>query len=162
MKIGIMSDSHDNLSKLGEAVQKMQFVDAVIHCGDLCAPFVVKQLGEGFKNIPIHIVWGNNEGDPFRIAQVASQYDHVHLHGEIAKIELGGLRIAVNHFPEIASDLADSGHYDLVCYGHDHTLHEEQRGECLLLNPGELMGMNGRSTVAVYDTELHRVEVIEL
>ena len=81
MRIGIMSDSHDNIEKLGEAIQKLHSVDAVIHCGDLCAPFVVKRLGEGLKDSPIHIVWGNNEGDPFRIAQVASQYNHVHLHG---------------------------------------------------------------------------------
>lgn len=162
MRIGIISDSHDNIWKLAEAISHLQTVDAVIHCGDLCAPFVVKHLGEGLKGIPIHIVWGNNEGDPFRIAQVAAQFDHVHLHGEVAKLELDGVRIAVNHFPEIAIDMADSGNYDVVCYGHDHTAHEEYKGECLLLNPGELLGMNGSSTLAIYDTGTRTSERITL
>jgi putative phosphoesterase len=162
MRIGIISDSHDNIWKLDEAIKHLATVDAVIHCGDLCAPFVVKQLAEGLEEIPIHIVWGNNEGDPFRIARVASQYDHVHLHAELAKLELGGIQIAVNHFPEIASDLADSGKYDLVCYGHDHTAHMENKGKCLLLNPGELMGMNGRSSLAIYDTESKQAEFLDL
>ena len=162
MRIGILSDSHDNIWKLSSAFEKLSNVDAVIHCGDLCAPFVVKRMAEGMDGVPIHIVWGNNDGDPFRISSVASNYDHVHLHGLMAKLELGGIRIGVNHYPEIANDLADSGNYDLVCYGHDHTAHQERRGTCILINPGELMGMNGRSTLAIFDSASLEVEFIEL
>jgi putative phosphoesterase len=162
MRIGILSDSHDNIWKLEEAIKHLATVDAVIHCGDLCAPFVVKRMAEGLDGIPIHIVWGNNDGDPLRISQVASNYSNIQLHGETAKLILNGIKIAINHYPEIALDIADSGNFDLVCYGHDHTAHQEQRGSCLLLNPGELMGMKGRSTIAIYDTVTHKVEMIDL
>ena len=162
MRIGILSDSHDNIWKLSEAIQHLVTVDVVIHCGDLCAPFVVKRMAEGLGEIPIHIVWGNNDGDQLRISRIASNHANIQLHGELAKLELEGIRIAVNHYPEIASDLADSGNFDLVFYGHDHTANQEQRGSCLLLNPGELMGMKGRSTIAIYDSATKKVEMIDL
>jgi hypothetical protein len=162
MRIGILSDSHDNIWKLSEAIKHLVTVDAVIHCGDLCAPFVVKRLGEGLPDIPIHIVWGNNDGDPHRISRVAMNYSNMNLHGEVAKLEIGDLKIGVTHYPEIAAEFADSGNFDLVCYGHDHTAFQEQIGNCLLLNPGELMGMNGHSTLAIYDSQARQAEMIEL
>ncbi len=144
------------------AIEHFSGVQAVIHCGDLCAPFMVKRLGEGLAGIPIHVVWGNNDGDQFTIAKVASDYEHVRLHGQVAHLELEGVRVAVSHYPEIAGDLADSGNYELVCYGHDHTAHQEWRDDCLLLNPGELMGMNGHSTIAIVEIPTMEVELVEL
>jgi putative phosphoesterase len=162
MILGILSDSHDNIWKLAEAMPHLQSTDAVIHCGDLCAPFIAKRLGEGLGDIPVHIVWGNNDGDPLSISRVAARYTNLQLHGQLAKFELEGLRIAVNHYPEIASGLAVSGNFDLVCYGHDHTAYEGRHGDCFLLNPGELMGMNGRSTLAIFDCGSGDVRWIEL
>jgi putative phosphoesterase len=162
VRIGILSDTHDNIWKLDEAMLHINNVDAVIHCGDLCAPFIVKRMGEGLPGIPIHIVWGNNDGDPLAISRVASNHSHVHLHGQAAKLDIDGLKVGVNHYPEIATEFADSGNFDLVCYGHDHTAHQERRGDCLLLNPGEVMGKNGQSTLAIYNRETDQVEMIEL
>ena len=84
---------------------------------------------------------------------MASAYPNIQLQGEVARIEIDGVRIGVNHYPEIAGDLARSGSYDLVCFGHDHTAYKGMEGSCLLLNPGELMGMNGRSTIAVVELQ---------
>ena len=70
--------------------------------------------------------------------------------------------MAVNHYPEVGRALAESGKYDLVCYGHDHMKHEERMGETLLVNPGEIMGMNGPSTLAIYDTETNLVQWVEI
>ena len=52
--------------------------------------------------------------------------------------------------------------YQLVCYGHDHKLHEERVGDCLLMNPGELMGIHGRSTMAMVDTSDLSVRWVDL
>ena len=54
-----------------------------------------------------------------------------------------------------------SGNYDLVCFGHDYSAHEERIGNTLLQNPGELMAMNGCSTLAIYKTKKQQVEWIE-
>jgi putative phosphoesterase len=160
MLIAVVSDSHDNIWKFDSALAQMNEVDALIHCGDLCSPFMVKKLGEALGGRPSHIVWGNNDGDVRLICQIASQYEQIFLHGDFAHLELDGLRIAVNHYPEIARGLAATGTYHLVCYGHDHTAHQSLVGDCVLLNPGELMGMYGESTYALFNTVSREVEII--
>jgi putative phosphoesterase len=161
MRIGIISDSHDNVWRLDEAIQHLKTVDLVLHCGDLISPFMVHRLAKGLASIPIHTVWGNNDGDKLTVARIAQNYPAFTIHGEFAELEIDGCRIAINHYPEIARGLAHSGKYDLVCYGHDHTAFEDQIGQTILLNPGEVMGMNGRSTLAFFDIKMRRVEFIE-
>jgi uncharacterized protein len=162
MRIAILSDTHDNIWRLDRALSRMGEADLLIHCGDLCSPFVAKHLGEGAPGRPIHIVWGNNDGDPRMILRVASSYPEIQIHGPFAELELGDLRIGVNHYPEIARPLAASGRYDLVCYGHDHTAHESRVGGCVLLNPGELMGLQGKATFAWFDTATREVRFQEV
>ena len=158
MHIAIVSDIHDHRRHLGQALAQVSDADALICCGDLCSPFIVVQFGEGFAG-PIHVVFGNNDGDLFRITQQASRFDQMTLHGEFAELTLGGKRIAVNHFPEIAAALAASDRYDLVCYGHDHRHVITTVGATLLVNPGEVYGgLTGSATYAVYDTATGRAE----
>ncbi len=162
MKIAFLSDSHDNIWKLEEALIYLKAADSVIHCGDLCSPFMLRILAEGIEGTPAHIVFGNNDGDTFLISKVAAGYSNIHLHGQMAELELDGVHIAVNHYPRIGRALALSRQYDLVAYGHDHTAHEEQVGDCLLLNPGELMGMKGRSSLALFDTANRKIDWVDL
>jgi putative phosphoesterase len=161
MRIAVLSDSHDNIWKLAEAMPHMAAADVVLHCGDLIAPFVIKRLDTGLPDKPVHIVWGNNDGDKRLLSLFAAESGHIQIHGDFAELELDGLKVAINHYPEIGRALARSGEYDLVCYGHDHTAHGERVGKTLLLNPGELMGMHGRSTLAVFDTGTREVEWID-
>jgi putative phosphoesterase len=162
MQIAILSDSHDNIWKLSAAMPYLAAADAVIHCGDLIAPFMIIRLIKGTGSKPVHIVWGNNDGDKGLIAEVAAEGKNIHLHGDFASLDLDGLKIAVNHYPKIARTLAEAGSYDVICYGHDHTAHEEWIGNTLLLNPGELMGLQGRSTIALLDTKTRTVEFVEI
>ena len=162
MKIAVISDSHDNIWKLAEAMPFLVQTDVVLHCGDLISPFMIKRLAEGLGGIPVHLVWGNNDGDKNLLKKLARESGSITIHGDFASLEIDGKKIAINHYPEIARREAESGKYDLVCYGHDHTAHNEMIGKTLLLNPGELMGMNGRSTLAIYDTQSEEIEWIEL
>jgi len=162
MLIGVLSDTHDNVWKLDAALPHLQQAQVVLHCGDLCSPFMVRRLATGLAPRPVHLVWGNNEGDRLAIARVAEGFPNITLHGQVARLELDGLRVAVNHYPDLAADLAASGRYDLVCYGHDHQAHLGMEQDCTLLNPGELMGLNGRSSCALFDSESHDVRWIDL
>jgi putative phosphoesterase len=157
MRITVCSDIHDNIWVLERALPGLQRADLLVFCGDFCAPFTLVQLAEGFRG-PIHVVWGNNDGDRWLLTRQAGRFPQVVLHGELADIELGGRRIAATHFPEIAQGLARSGTYDWVCHGHDHTAREETIGQTRLLNPGELMGRFGASTLAVVDLNSASVE----
>ena len=76
-------------------------------CGDLCSTFIVDRLGAGFSG-PIHIVFGNNDGDRFRITVRAQAHPHIHLYGELARLDRGGLRVAVVHYDDIGEELAAS------------------------------------------------------
>lgn len=140
MKIAILSDIHDNIWYLSAALTNLQAAELLICCGDLCSPFVVSLLASGFADRPVHIVFGNNDGDLFRIARVASRYPHIHLQGELFEAEIDGKRIAANHYDQIAAGLAHSGKYDLVCYGHNHHYQIEKVGQTLAINPGAIMG----------------------
>lgn len=162
MKLVILSDTHDNIWAFDQAVGAISEGQAVLHCGDLCAPFMIPRLAEAANGSPVHIVWGNNDGDKRLLMVQANKFDNVHIHGELAELEFDGVRVAVNHYPEIGRALASGETYDLVCYGHDHTAHHETIGQTHLLNPGEIMGLNGRRTLAVFNTESRTVNYVEL
>src|SRR3990170_3692640 len=161
MRLVVMSDSHDNIWKLDRAGEAIVSAEGGIHCGVIGSPFMVRRLGGWAGDRPVHVVWGNNDGDPLLISKVAAGFPSMQLHGQLAEVELGGLRVAVNHYPVIARGLARSGDYDLVCYGHDHIRHEGKEGECLLLNPGELMGLKGPSSLALVETVGREVSWLE-
>jgi len=160
MKIAIVSDIHDNVWSLKAALLQLSDAAVLLCCGDLCSPFVVGLMAEAFQG-PIHLVEGNNEGDWRRISQVAGKFPHVQLHGEFFEGEIDGKSVAINHYPDIALPLAQSGKYDLVCYGHDHRFSIARREGTLTLNPGALLGYDPVSkqdipaTFILYDSQLH-------
>ena len=170
MRIAILSDIHDNVWKLDAALDAALDADALICCGDLCSPFIVHQMGRGFPK-PIHIVFGNNDGDLFRITANARRYEHIRIHGELFRGEFDGRQFAVNHYDNIARALAASGEFDVVCYGHNHVYDVTRAGRTLAINPGAIMGAKfaadgGRSDVAstfvIYDTADGGVERLEV
>lgn len=162
MSIAIISDIHDNIPKLRTAFATMKGIDVVVCCGDLCSPFIIKELAQGFGG-PIHIVFGNNDGDRYRIAEGAKKYPSVHIHGEFAELEFRGRTMAVNHFDNLGRAMAGSQHYDVVCFGHNHRFEISQQGKTLVINPGEIYGLlTGDSTYAVYDPATHRATRVDV
>lgn len=162
MRIAVLSDIHDNIWKLARLLEQVQGeADVLIFCGDFCAPFTLRQIAEGFTG-PIHVVFGNNDGDPLLLSQVASTFRHVTLHGPFAEVDLDGRRVAVTHYPQIGKALLKSGLYDLVCYGHSHGAEVVREGRTVGINPGEVMGRFGRSTYGLYDTASGEAEIREV
>jgi len=158
MKVAILSDIHDNIWKLETLLKDLE-ADVLLFCGDFCAPFTLAQIAEGFGG-PAHVVFGNNDGDQFLLAQVAARFPHVTLHGDFAELEVDGRRVAVTHYPQIGRALAQGGIYDLVCHGHSHERVVEQAGQTLRVNPGEVMGRFGLSTYGLYDTATGQAEIV--
>ncbi len=170
MRIAILSDIHDNVWKLASALDAVQSADAMICCGDLCSPFIVHQLARGFSR-PIHIIFGNYDGDLFRITKNAAAYKHIRIHGEWFRGELEGKRFAANHYDNIACAVAASGEFDVVCYGHNHVYSVTRTGRTLALNPGSIMGAtfaadgsrtDVSSTFIVYDTSADSARGFEI
>lgn len=164
MRIAVVSDIHDHIHNLRAVLERLQAAELLLCPGDLCAPFMVDELADGFDG-PVHVVFGNNDGDTYRIAGAAGERKTVTLHGEFGTLppeEAGGARVALHHFPDVGRRLADGAAFDLVCYGHSHEWEVGREGGTLYVNPGEVMGRLGPVTAALVDTTAGEVERIEI
>jgi uncharacterized protein len=164
MLIGLMSDSHDNIQGVKDALRAFskRGIKLVLHAGDM--------IGSGncytFEGcgMEIKLVYGNNDGDREGLmknfASVGGQYL-----GDFGEVEAGGLKIALLHGTDepVVEALVRSEIYDVVVRGHNHQRSVERHGKTLLINPGEIWGhFTGLRSVAVLDTDSLEVEVIEL
>lgn len=159
MNIAVFSDSHDQIAHLKAALSAANQAGAtmILHCGDLCAPFMLDRMGRDFQGA-IHVVFGNSDGDGRMLQTIASKYPQIALHGIYAEVEASGRFLAMIHYPEPAKRIAQSGQFDLVVYGHNHAKHVENITKAsgstgILANPGELLGMQGPPTWGLYDTD---------
>ncbi len=160
MKLGVMSDSHDNIPQIERAVALFNDigVDFVAHAGDFISPFAIAPLAD--LNCRVVGVFGNNDGERVIIAQRFEAIGEVH--PNIANVTVGHRKIAIMHYPELAVPIAKSGDYDIVIYGHTHQI-DNRKQDSLLLNPGETGGWTtGKSTVAVVGLDSLSVTIHEL
>ena len=164
----IVSDSHDRADKLASAVRegKEKGAAAVIHCGDLIGTQTLRAaMGVG---LPLHLIHGNNLGDPVSLSRLASDSGgQVQYHGPDARLELGGRRIFVVHYPEYGYAMGCTGNWDLVCCGHSHAAGVEQvpnvrGGKTWLVNPGTVAGLAAPATWALGDLAAMRFEVFTM
>ena len=157
MLIGVMSDSHDRLPLIDRALDlfRQQGAAALVHPGDVVAPFAAKRLRTWEK--PLYIIYGNNDGERRGLKDVLPQIQDGPLF-----IELGGRTILLHHFDEWIKP-ADLDRADVVITGHTHEVVNEVRDGKRFLNPGETCGwVTGRCTVALLDTETLTPHIHEL
>jgi putative phosphoesterase len=159
VKICIVSDSHDRADALAAAVRQAgeQGAEAVIHCGDLIG---TQTLGLALKvGLPMHVIHGNNLGDPVSLSRWArDSKGQLSYHGPDARLELGGKRIFVVHYPEYGYAMACTGDWQLVCCGHSHEAGVQQvrsvKGTTSwLVNPGTVAGLAAPSTWILGDLD---------
>lgn len=164
MKIAVLSDIHDRLDHLTQALKSIrtQECDRLFYLGDLCSPFTLESLAEGF-NGPINAVLGNNDGDPLSLSRVESRFDHLHLHGQVAELIIEDSKYALTHYPQIAQSQALSGQFSAVFYGHTHAAESRRLPNgTLIANPGEIMGRSGKVSYGVYDSINKHFELVSL
>ena len=157
MKVCIVSDSHDRAEPLARAVQeaKQSGAGAVIHCGDVIGTQTLR--GALDAGLPMHVIHGNNLGDPISLARWQRERSgQLWYHGADARIELGGKKIFVVHYPEYGYAMACTGDWDLVCCGHSHELGIRQvsnvkGGKTWLVNPGTIAGLSAPATWVLAD-----------
>jgi len=156
MKWMIMSDSHDNMARIAEAVSLAidREVDVLFHCGDLVSPFAARELirfsGE------LHVVIGNNDGELLGLKSVLGNS----LIKGPKEIEVSGHRVILMHEP---FGLKDTIRADFLLYGHTHNLDIRLDSSPVIVNPGESCGyLTGRPTVVIIDPNNLKYELIEL
>ncbi len=146
MKIGILSDSHDNLPKIEKAVElfNKNKVGFVLHAGDFIAPFTILK----FKNLKCDWrgVFGNNDGEKTGLSRISEG----RIQDGPLRIELAGKIITLVH--DIKTINPDRERAALIIFGHTHKSEIIKKSKLLLINPGEAGGwLTGKSTVAIVD-----------
>ncbi|MDI6845238.1 MAG: metallophosphoesterase [Candidatus Saccharicenans sp.] len=155
--IGLMSDSHDNLTAIRKAVELFNRLNCslVVHAGDVVAPFAARELKS--LKCPVKAVFGNCDGEKAGLKAAFEEF------GEISEAPLifthGNLRFYVSHYPV---DRPPAG-IDVVVFGHTHRAQFNRDGQVIVVNPGETCGwVKGISTVAVLDPVSLVVDIIPL
>ncbi len=165
MRIGILSDTHDNLPLVDRAVARLNALspDLVLHAGDYIAPFVIPRLAA--LACPCIGVFGNNDGDRALLTSKARESGRVEIRGSFTVRQAGGRSIALLHGedPGLIDEIAAAGIFNILVHGHSHRPSIANRGGTLVVNPGEVCGyLTGRGTVAMLDTERLEAEILEI
>lgn len=157
MRIGLISDTHDNLPKLEKAIKvfNRKKVSFVFHAGDYVAPFSILP----FKKLKCEYlgVFGNNDGEKNGLSRVSE--------GRIKEgfidLEIGSKRITLIH--DISElDLKDKK-YDLIIYGHTHIPEIKIKNSSLMVNPGECSGwLYRKPTIAIVDLADFSVKILRI
>jgi len=155
MKIGLISDTHDNLPKIKKAVEifNKNRVEFVIHAGDFVAPFSLLPFQE--LNCDWTGVLGNNDGE--KKGLITKSQGRIK-QGQISLI-LDNKKLIVIHDIENY----DNEYADIIVFGHTHKPVVKKLGESLLINPGEASGwLSGKATIAVVELDSLNVNIIEI
>jgi len=167
MKLGIISDTHDNIEPTRKAIGffENQEVDAVVHCGDMVAPFTAELFDRDFN---FYAVRGNNDGE-WNLQETIEEFGT--WLGEMGELSFQDRKFAVYHGtkPEVVRSLSDSGDYDYVLKGHTHQkIIKNHDNGTIEINPGgiKLPEQDERFHVVILDVEtgdveFHRVKDLE-
>ncbi len=159
MRIGILSDTHDQVERTSRAVRRLadEGAEALIHCGDLTSPEVVYECAL----LPTHFVFGNNDYDHAGLRRAMTVIGAVCL-GRSGQIELGGKRIAVAHGDSTRDiERLAAAAPDYLCFGHSHAPADEREGPTRWINPGALHRAT-IWTVALLDLETDHLRLLTI
>jgi putative phosphoesterase len=162
VKIGIISDTHDDLHNLETALGLLEAegVEKILHCGDLCGPDVIQALA-GFD---VWIAQGNMD----RHRGLAQAIEATLGRGRFAWLQrptLDGYPVAALHGDneEVLNNLITSGEYVYVFYGHTHRRHDQTIGHTRVINPGALGGKRWqRRSFCILDLKTGETRFVEL
>ena len=151
MKIAVISDIHDNLVRLEEALGycRNQKIETCICCGDIGEIEGLEIIASTFRNI--YLALGN--ADYNLLSKTGLFPKNITWNEDVLDLELDGLKLAIVHHDYKAKDIAKSEKYDVIFYGHTHTPWEKRIGHTLLINPGEIAGQFGQASFAIFNTE---------
>ena len=169
MKIGIISDTHDQVKRIKEAIEILnkEKIQMAYHLGDICSPFVLPLFKELKCNVKA--VFGNNDADIFKLINKAPE--NFSFHDRFFVDEFNGKKICLFHGDpeELAINLFESGKYELLLRGHNHVSDIKRNEKTLMINPGSLIGKFNEASkawtepsAAVYEFEKDEARIIRI
>ena len=155
-----MHDNYHNLTLVLLQLRKYK-IEKIFFLGDFINAGLALTLAE--YEIPSYGIFGNNDGDRTAIMRVVlSDRSNLTMGFDTFDIvEWEGRKLFLTHYPLIVKSMAKSGDYDAVFYGHNHKKFLGQKGDCLILNPGEISAhKTGSASFAIYDSDDNSAEII--
>ena len=159
MRIGILSDTHDQVKRTARAVAQLAAAgaDVLIHCGDYTQRAVVEECAV----LPAYFVFGNNDDEIADLTDAMTSVGGTCL-GRGGLVEFAGKRIAVTH-GDSASEIRrlKSMNPDYLLFGHSHAPSDERDGPIRFINPGALSRATAW-TVALLDLDSDLLRLITI
>lgn len=156
MRIGVISDTHDNIDGVQRAIDEFDEhgVQTIIHCGDIVAPPTI----DYFDGYSLHAVLGNNDGEISGLGRTIADLKHSsQLYGRFTTLSFDESTFAVLHGESLENvkALAQSREFDYVCYGHHHSVDNRIIDGTTVINPGGFFPTIDAQNqcVAIVDTE---------
>lgn len=160
MKIGIISDTHNNIeiTKKALGIFKRHKVELIIHAGDLTSP----RMLDLFREFDCKFVLGNGDIDVEDLNIKAEEMGFGCIE-EYCTFSAGGKNFILfhgNNVPMFRKAVA-SGKYDYIIKGHTHFFENYTSGTTRIINPGSLYSSDEFS-IAILDTETDKVDMIRI
>lgn len=163
MKVGFVSDTHDRLDVVEKIFKSFSDygIKKVYHLGDIISPFVIPVIKRVYEG-DVVFVYGNNDGEKLFLKKKVEEANWKIDKPPILD-EVNGKKVVIMHEPLMVEALFDSGHFDIVAYGHTHEVVVKTKEGRVLLNPGEACGyLKGMATYAIVDLEKMAVIIKEV
>jgi len=160
MKIGIISDTHDNKENLKKTLSflKKEGIKILIHCGDVATEETLEYILENFEG-RVLLSLGNVDKDHQLEEKIREKKKNLEIFSDFGEIKLGNKKLAFCHFPEKGEELANTGKYQIVFFGHLHYPKEKKIKNTKLINPGNLANLYFKATFLIYDLENDKLEL---
>ncbi len=136
MRLGILSDTHDQVERTRAAVDLLAGAgaDVLIHCGDITIPDVIHEL----SGRPSYFVFGNCDDELELLRGAIGSIGGTCLERG-GLIVLGDVRLAVTHgHLEKERERLEAEAPDYFFSGHTHHAEDVRRGTTRFINPGAL------------------------
>jgi len=163
MIIGVMSDSHNNLSNTLYALNtyRERGIETIIHCGDLTSLEMVSHFS-GFRVI---YVIGNMDFVTGAIKKRFMRLNSENFVGTVYRGSLDGIPVAVTHghIDGKVMDLVVQGRFKWLFHGHTHIKRDEMVKGVHIVNPGTLGGLQREArSFCVVDLTTDNVEFLKI
>lgn len=152
MKIGVVSDTHNNLKNIEIIINLFndEKVPLVIHTGDISNANTLEKFSK--LNSKLIGVYGNNDRNESGLKEVAEK-NNFQFQEPPRRLSLLDREIVIFHEPDkIDQFLSENQSINVVLYGHTHRYENITKNGVLYFNPGESAGMQkGSNAIGILD-----------
>lgn len=161
MRIGVVSDTHNNLKNVRRIVELFNGagVDRVVHTGDITQAKTLHAFAE--LRAPMFGVFGNNDQERDTLQAAIDEFGFTFCEPPFITTWHDRQLIVVHDPLEFDGHLASD--HELALHGHTHRYRLESWGErTTIFNPGECAGhMQGYNAIGIVDLASLQTELLK-